>query len=142
MDILNDILLWLHFLGLAAGGGALIAAGILARLVPTSPPEQRAGLMKFGGVISSVGRGGLAILIVTGPLMLWLKWGGRTPSDAWFGIKMIFVLLVVIGVVMSGIGLRRMRNGDASAVRLATQGRILASIALVLTILAAAVTFG
>jgi|SRR3569623_1960208 putative membrane protein len=141
MTVINEILLWLHFLGLAMGGGALLGATAIARLAPSATPEQRGAYMKLGGIMGMTGRGGLAVLIITGPLMLWLKWGGAVPNGTWFMVKMVMVLLVIVGVVMMGIAMKRVRAGNMSAMAMATQGRILASVALVLVVLAAVLAF-
>jgi putative membrane protein len=141
MDILINVLLWLHLLGLVMGGGALIGGAIVARLLPTATGDQRSGYFGLAGVLSSIGRAGLAVLIVTGPLMLWLKWGGHAPSDTWFMVKMVLVVIVIVGVVVNGLAFKRVRNGDATAAGLAMQSRVVTSVALALVVLAAVFAF-
>ena len=85
----------------------LIGANVLAMVGSATPAEQRPALLPVGGVLTAIGRAAIGLLIVTGPLMLWLKWGGHTPSDAWFGIKMLFVVILIVGIIMSSIGLKR-----------------------------------
>ena len=142
MEVFNSLLLWLHLLGLAMGGGALIGTNVLAMVGSATPAEQRPALLPVGGVLTAIGRAAIGLLIVTGPLMLWLKWGGHTPSDAWFGIKMLFVVILIVGIIMSSIGLKRITQGNAAGAALARQGRLIASGALVIVVLAAAFTFG
>jgi uncharacterized membrane protein len=81
------------------------------------------------------------VLIITGPLMLWLKFGGHAPSDSWFMVKMVLVLIVIVGVIVNGLAFRRLRNGDVAATAMATQSRIVTSVALVLVVLAAVFAF-
>jgi uncharacterized membrane protein len=141
MDIVNQLLLWLHLLGLVMGGGALIGAAIVARLLPSASGDQRTAYMGVAGLLSSIGRSGLVVLIITGPLMLWLKFGGHAPSDSWFTAKMVLVVIVIVGVIVNGLAFRRLRNGDVAATAMATQSRIVTSVALVLVVLAAVFAF-
>src|SRR3569623_26476 len=125
MTVINEILLWLHFLGLAMGGGALLGATAIARLAPSATPEQRGAYMKLGGIMGMPGRGGLAVLLITGPLMLRLKWGGAVPNGTWVMVKMVIVLRVTVGPVLMVTAMKRLLSGNISAIAMATHGRIL-----------------
>jgi uncharacterized membrane protein len=141
MAIVNEILLWLHLIGLGMGGAAIVGGVINARLLPAATAEQRATIFQAAAWLERVGRAALGLLIVTGLLMLWLKWGGVVPNGTWFAIKMVLVLVVIVALVIYGRAFRRFRNGDAAAQPLVRQGRLAGSIAFVLVVLAAVLAF-
>ena len=141
MEILLSLLLWLHFLGLASGlGGGIALAQTGPRLV-TSTEHERQLIWKFERAFSLTGSAGVGVLIVTGPLLVWLKYGGVEGMPAWFWAKMAFVLLTLVGVILHAISGRRFRTGDATAYRwMAIAGRT-AGISMVLAVLCAVMTF-
>lgn len=141
MLVVNNVLLWLHFIGLAMGGAAVVGAAVVARALPTASAEQRAGYFGVSAVLATAARAGLVLLIVTGALMLWLKFGGVVPNGTWFAIKMVLVLVVIVALVLNGMVFRRFRNGDASAQGPTRQTRLVGSAALVLVVLAAVFAF-
>lgn len=141
MDIVIQLLLWLHLLGLVMGGGGLLGAALLSRVIAGTPTEQRSSLFSLDGKLATTSRAGLVVLIVTGPLMLWLEYGGAPPVPAWFTVKMVLVVIVIIGVVVSGIASKRARKGDAGASRNAVRARAITGVALILTVLAAVFAF-
>lgn len=136
----TQILLFLHFLGLGMGSAAIIGSlvGMLVPApagVPSGPPPAT------GRIMGTVGRAGLVILIITGPLMLWARYGGFGGVNIWFHIKMLFVLLTIISVIGIGISARRAAGGDTAA-----RGRLrtfvwLGAASLCLTVLSAVLAF-
>jgi protoporphyrinogen IX oxidase len=60
---------------------------------------------------SRVGMIGIAILLVTGPLMVWLKFVGFAGFSRWFELKMGFAGLAVIGAALHERAGRRYRAG-------------------------------
>jgi putative membrane protein len=140
--VLNTFLLWLHFLaiGMATGGGIALSQ-VGPRLI-AAPADQRELLWHFETFFSRIGAGGLVVLIVTGPLMLWLKFGGPGGLGRWFWAKMAFVVLALIGVAVHDWAGRRFRRGDQTAVLSMVVGGRLAGAAIVLAMLCAVITFG
>ncbi len=78
MDILNNLLFWLHLIGLGLGAVASFGLPVVGRQMPTATAETRPTLFKVAEGMSTLGRAGFAILIVTGPLLVWLKFGGTS----------------------------------------------------------------
>ena len=115
MDIVNNLLFWLHFIGLGLGGVATFGLPVVGRQMPTSTAETRPTLFKIANGLSSIGRAGFGVLIITGPLLFWLKWSGSAPEMAWFIAKMVFVLLLLILVIVAGITSKRAQSGDMAA---------------------------
>jgi len=90
---------------------------------------------------SRVGAGGLLVLLITGPLMLWLKFGGFGGLSWWFTAKMAFVCAAVAGVIAHEWAERRFRKGMVGAARWMFIGGRVAGIGIVLAVLCAAFTF-
>ena len=140
-SMLNNVLLWLHFIGVGMGMGGGIALSQVGPRLVVAPIDQRQLLWSLEEFFARVGAGGLAILLVTGPLMLWLKFGGPSGLSWWFSAKMLLVAAALTGVILHEWAGRRFRNGDESAVPLMFIGGRAAGIGIVLAMLCAAFTF-
>ena len=139
--MLVNILLWLHFIGVGmAMGGGIALARVGPRLI-AAPVDERELLWDFETFFSRIGAGGLFVLLITGPLMLWLKFGGPGGLSLWFSAKMLFVTIALIGVTLHEWAGRRFRKGDATAVPLMFIGGRVAGAGIVLAMLCASFTF-
>ena len=134
MDASYVILLIAHLLGLM-----LVAAAFLPLL----------GMMGQGGVapetnrlLTRFGHYGIIVLLVSGPLMIWLRYGGFDGISHWFWAKMAFVVLLAAGVVVSAMSARKMRAGDAAAAARVRLGRMVAVLSLVAIVIFAVLAFG
>ncbi len=139
--VLITFLLWLHFIGIGMGMGAGIALSQVGPRLISAPADQRELLWFLEKYFSRIGAGGLAVLLTTGPLMLWLKFGGPSGLSWWFSAKMALVIVAVVGVILHEWAARRFRNGAQSAVPLMYLGGRMAGIGIVLAMLCAAFTF-
>lgn len=140
-NVLISILLWLHFIGVGMGMGGGIALSQVGPRLVAAPADQRELLWSFETFFSRIGTGGLVILLITGPLMLWLKFGGPSGLTWWFWTKMAFVILATISVGLHEWAGRQFRNGDESAVPLMFISGRTAGISILLAMLCAAITF-
>lgn len=129
MDVLNNVLIWIHFMGLAMGGAATFGIPMVARQMAGAGPDTRPVLSRAMMAISGVSRTGLGALIVTGPLLVWLKYGGVTGFTWWFWLKMALVLLLIGAVIYAGINAKAAAGGDAAA---AQRGPKIGMVSLVL----------
>ena len=111
MDIVNNLLFWVHLTALAVGGAASFGIPVVGSRMPSAAPETRPLLMQIMMGLSKVGRVGLGLLIITGPLLVWLKYGGVDGFTYWFWVKMALVVLLLAGVIYSGILLKRTMAG-------------------------------
>lgn len=134
MDYLFAGLLFAHLLGLM-----LIAAAFLPLL----------GMMGDGSVapttnrlLTRFGHHGIIIALITGPLMIWLRYGGFDGISHWFWVKMLFLVALAAGVVMSAISAKQMRAGDPAATARVRTGRIVAALSLVGIVASAVLAFG
>jgi protoporphyrinogen IX oxidase len=117
MDIVGNILFWLHFIGLGLGAAASFALPVVGAQMPTATAETRPTLFRVSNGLSTLGRAGLATLIVTGPLLVWLKFGGTDGFTAWFWAKMVFVVLLLITVIYAGIQSKQAQTGNIEAAK-------------------------
>lgn len=138
MDIVIKLLFWLHIVALALGGAAAFGLPVVGSRMPTATPEMRPTLLKIMHGLSTVGRAGIGTLIVTGPLIIWLKFGGFGTVNAWFWIKMVLVLGLLGGVIYAGILLKRTEGGDMAAAQLSPRVGMV-NVALFLAVMLSAV---
>jgi hypothetical protein len=119
---MNAILLILHFLGLAAGLSAPIGNTIVMRLIRAAPADAPV-LGKIPPMLARVGHTGLALLWLTGIIMVWTIYGGPQNMPAAFWWKLACVVLVTIAVGLIDMTLKAIRSGDrAKAARLPILG--------------------
>ena len=124
MDIVVNLLFWLHFLGLAMGLGGGIALGLTGPKLQTAKGEDLAFVWQMETTFSRVATTGLATLLVTGPLMVWLRFGGFAGFSWWFGLKMCFVALAVVGAALHQWAGHRYRAGRGGYSLMAFSGRL------------------
>lgn len=96
MDVFNNILLWLHLAALSAGGAAAFGIPVVGARIKTADAQTRPLLFSIteGLRLNIVSHGGVAVLIITGLLMVWLKFGGFVGFSWWFSLKMVLVLSI------------------------------------------------
>jgi protoporphyrinogen IX oxidase len=134
MDLLFVALLFPHLLGLM-----LVAAAFLPLL---GMMGDAAVLPTTSRLLTGFGHHGIVLLLLTGPLLLLVRYGGIDGVSHWFWAKMLFVIVLAGGVVTSALSARKMRAGDAAATRRACTGRTIAVLALVAVVLCAVLAFG
>ena len=100
MDVVIGLLIWIHFLALAAGGAAAFGMPVVGSRMPTATAETRPTLFAIMKGISTVGRAAIGTLVVTGPLIVWLKYGGFGTMPIWFWVKMVLVLLAGLNFLL------------------------------------------
>jgi putative membrane protein len=141
MDILNNILFWIHLSALALGGAGAFALPVVGAQMRGATAETRPVLFKIAHGISRVSRAGLGLLIITGPLMVWLKFGGTSGFTGWFWAKMVLVVLLLIAVIYAGINANAAEKGDMEAAKRAPMIGMAAMLLLLGIILCAVFAF-
>ena len=141
MHILTNLLLWLHFtgVGMAVGGGIALAQ-IGPRLV-AAPADQRGQWWPLETFFSRIGAAGLIILLTSGPLMVWLKFGSPGGFTGWFWAKMMLVATAAFAVGLHEWAGARFKRGDQGAAPLMFLGGRLAGAAILLAMLSAVFAF-
>lgn len=113
MEILIKIILFLHFSGFVLGLGAGWA---LVRISPFSAgasAEQKSIFFKVVKLLGAHINLGVALLWVTGLLMVALKYQDVAGLSHWFWLKMVFVLVLSAAVGIGSKARRLMMAGDA-----------------------------
>jgi hypothetical protein len=138
MYVVGNLLFWAHFIGLGMALGCGIALSATGPKLATPERELIWPLFKF---FSRIAGTGLVVLVITGLLMIWAKFGGTSAFNGWFWTKMSFV-----GVALAGMGLHewaraRFQKGDADAVGFMALGGRLAAVGMVAAIFCAVFAF-
>jgi hypothetical protein len=115
MDMLYNVLLILHFLGLAMGLSVSFSNMVMGGLIEKAVPAEKPVLGRFPFAMGRVGDIGLTLLIVSGLGLLFGKWGGFAAMRPIFHVKLtlVVVLIGLIGYVRTLQG--RLKKGDMAA---------------------------
>lgn len=132
MDLLFALLLFSHLVGLMLMATAFLA--LLGMMGGRAAPATSRYLTLLGHL-------GIVIALVSGPLMIWQRYGGFDGVSHWFWAKMGFILTLAAGVVLSAISARAMRAGNAAAAGRVRLGRLIATLSLFLVVLCASLAF-
>ncbi len=116
---MHDLLMMLHFLGLAAGLGASISGTVFTLAAGRWPAQDASAFIgRAGPLLSNTGAAGLTVLIVTGVVMLIMAPGMAAAGGVWFHIKMVFVLAAILTIGFIHMQQARLRRGgDAAIIR-------------------------
>jgi hypothetical protein len=137
MDVLNQVLLILHFLGLALGFSVSFSNIVMAGLIAKAAPAEKPVLGRFPPMMGHVGDAGLVLLWVTGATMLFTRWNGFSSMPWQFHVKLTAVVLLTLTVGYIHHLQKRAKNGDTSApAKLQTFGKIATLCALTAVIFA------
>jgi uncharacterized membrane protein len=101
----------LHVLAFTAGIGGSLANLVVIRAASTSSAEAAKALR---GVIPRIGMlsvHSLALLWITGPLLLWLSYDWGKGLGPFFHAKMAGVVLLTLIVIASRITIRKLKAG-------------------------------
>jgi putative membrane protein len=137
---MNTILLILHLLGFGAAFAASLANNVVMILAAKAPQEEATGLRRFPPVMIRFADFGLVFLWVTGPILLWSKYGGadgiaELPHAFWAKIVCVVLLTGVLGMIHMALG--KIKRGDMSAAaKLPNYGRIGLGLLLLIVIFA------
>jgi hypothetical protein len=138
---MNEALLFLHLFGLLLGAGPGVAQNVIVRRAASAPPEQAQVLRGLGPVLANVSAVGIAILWITGLILVWSKYGGPGSLPATFWWKMLFVVILTLLAGFIHWTYAEVRRGNAAAAaRLAIAGPA-TGISALLAVLFAVIAF-
>jgi hypothetical protein len=141
MTLFNEIVLMLHFLGLAMGMSVTFGNIVMLNLITAAAPSEKAVLARFPPAISKVGRAGLALLWVTGLTMLYTRWNGLAGMPWQFHVKLTAVVVLTLVVIyLTSLEHRIMRGDREAAARVQVFGK-LASLSALTAVIFAVLTF-
>jgi len=141
MDIVIAALIWTHFMGIVLGMGGGVILSIMGPRIAAADEKQALALWDLQGAVSGMSNAGLVMLLVSGPLIAWLRYGGISDLSPRFHAKMALVLILIITVVIARRSASKMRGGDKSAASVARKAGVVTSIASILIIACAVLTF-
>jgi hypothetical protein len=137
MTLFNEIVLMLHFLGLAMGMSVTFGNIVMLNLITAAAPSEKAVLARFPPAISKVGRAGLALLWVTGLTMLYTRWNGLAGMPWQFHVKLTAVVVLTLVVIyLTSLEHRIMRGDREAAARVQVYGKLASLSALTAVIFA------
>jgi uncharacterized membrane protein len=140
MYVLGLILFIIHIVAFIAGGANSVIMPILGPRLATATPEGRGQLMGVVEGVAKVGKYAMATLLISGVLVLWLKWDWVIPNN-WFWAKMGFVVLMIVFIGINEMNARKARQGDAEAGRRAATFGQLTGLAFLGVIVSAVFAF-
>jgi len=129
MDVLFNILLICHLGALGLGATSAIGAPIVMSRMAGATPEGR---QMLGGIAARFGfnaRIAVGVLVVTGVLMVWLRYGGVDGLGAWFWVKMALVAVIIAAMIVSQVARGRVNPGVMGWItRLSLLGVVIAAV--------------
>jgi uncharacterized membrane protein len=114
MYILGLILFVIHIVAFIAGGANSVVMPVLGARMATATPDLRASLFGVAEILAKVGKYAMATLLISGILVLWLKWDWVIPNN-WFWAKMAFIVLMIVFISLNEMNAKRARGGDIEA---------------------------
>jgi hypothetical protein len=139
---IQDILLFLHFVGLILGAGGGLGSTIVMRHSYSLPEDQASVVRGTGPELATVALAGVVLLLVTGVGLLAMKYNFALDAMSWaFWVKLAFVTTLTFASIMIHAAYRKMKAGDASGFARAARFGPVAGISAMLATLFAVLTF-
>jgi uncharacterized membrane protein len=140
MDTTN-LLLWIHLVALVAGGSNTVVMPIIGATLPKVDEQTRVTLFRIGLDMATVGKVATATLLISGPLLLWLKYGGLRGATPWFWAKMVLMLVMFAAIAFEETNFKKSASGDLAAARNSKLGGVVATVAFLGVLLTAVLAF-
>jgi hypothetical protein len=112
-----DILLCLHLLGLMMGAGGGFGSMIVMRGALKMPPEQAGPARGLGPALGRFSTIGLILMLITGPALVSMKYGGFGGLPSLFWVKMIFVVSLTLAAITLELTYASVKRGNMEAVK-------------------------
>lgn len=141
MDLLFDILLWLHIVAFIAGGANAVTMPLLESQLHAASPETQTALFSIAGALARIGRAAMVVLLVTGPILLWIRYGGVSGASVWFWLKMGLIVVMLVSIIVGGVNFKKARSGDTGALETASTAGKITAVAYLGVLLAAVFAF-
>lgn len=98
--ILGLLLFFIHIVAFIVGGANSVVMPIIGAKMATATPEVKATLLDIAGKLAKAGKAAMGTLLVTGVLVLWLKWNFVIPN-VWFWVKMAAIVAMIVFIVLN-----------------------------------------
>jgi hypothetical protein len=135
MTVFNEIVLFLHFIGLALGLSVSFSNIAMSGIMAKAAPAERPVLARFPPVMARVGRAGLALLWATGLTMAYTRWNGIGSMPWQFHVKLALVIVLTVLVFYIHRQELLVQKGDAAAMgrlQTAAKGAMVSALLVVL----------
>jgi hypothetical protein len=109
---MNQFMVFLHFVGLMLGAAGGFASSLIMRRAASMPDADAKSVRSLGPMLANVSATGVAVLWITGLILVWSKWDGFFNLPALFWIKFIFVLAVTLASVLIHATYSRIKRGN------------------------------
>jgi len=134
---MNQVLIFLHFLGLMLGATGGFGSAIIMRRTGAMTPEAARPLRELGPMLANVSAAGLALMWATGLILVWSRWEGPASLPGLFWLKFVFVLTLTAAAVAIHRTYAEVRRGNlAAAARLPKLGPAAGASSLLAVLLA------
>ncbi|QMU58253.1 MAG: hypothetical protein GKR98_08640 [Boseongicola sp.] len=140
MDTVTDLIMALHFIGLAMGGVATFGLPVIGAMIDKAPPEHRPSIGAIVLPIKNIVKAGMAMLIVTGIILVFTS-GVTDAAPGTFWLKLLLVAALVASIVVADKTGPKAMTGDAAAKEKIKKLGILNKALLVLIVLLAVISF-
>ena len=141
MDIVINLLIWVHIIAFVVGGSNSVVGPIIGARMASATPDARAGYVGVMQAMSQAGKVAMGALLITGPLILWLRYGGLAGASIWFWIKMALVVVMLAAIIYGGINFKKSLGGDVEAGRRAGVAHRITGLAFLGVLLSAVFAF-
>lgn len=139
---MNNFVLFLHLFGLMLGAAGGLGSGVIMRRALAMPADQAKVVRGLGPLLANVAHIGVALLWVTGLILVWSKWDGFANLPQLFWVKAIFILSLTAVAIFVHMTYAEIRKGNvAAASRLPKLGPM-GGVSAILAVLFAVYTFG
>lgn len=140
MEAIALVLFFVHIVAFVAGGANSVVMPIIGSRMATATPETRGVLIGIAEALAKVGKYAMITLIVTGLLVLWLKWNWVVPN-VWFWVKMAGIVAMLAFLSLNEMNAKKARSGDMTAAANSKRFGQLTALAFAVVIAAAVFAF-
>lgn len=139
--ILAGLLFVIHIVAFIAGGANSVIMPIIGPKISAATPEVRAQFFDIVDRLAKVGKFAMGTLLVTGLLVLWLKWNWTPPNPVFFWLKMAGIVAMIFCIVQNERNSKLARAGDREAAKRSQMFGQLTGAAFFVVILSAVFAF-
>ncbi len=140
MDVLALILFFIHIVAFIAGGANLVLMPIVGPKLASATPEQRGLLFSIIEGFGKTGKYAFGLLLITGILVLWLKWNWVVPN-AWFWVKMLGIVGMIVFIGLNDMNRKKAMQGDRDAAKRSQMFGQLTGISFLIVVFSAVFAF-
>lgn len=141
MDVVIKLLIFVHIIAFVAGGANGVVGPVIGTRLATATPEVRLSYFDLMNTLSKVGRVAMVALLISGPLVVWLKYGGFGGLNVWFWVKMAMVVVMLVSIILGDINFKKEQAGDVAAAKVADTAHKITGLAFAVLVLAAVFAF-